>query len=171
MSFVSIQRNKTTEGVLLQDSSSSVCNVKEVFFENDTREVGCVHSDVHVKEEDLDNFISMDDDDCFLSYLDNEKTSVAHIQGKELSCIKCYFCNICGHIADNFAFHKDFCHAYQNSKVPSKIDFGDELMENESLRSSVSSLAESLRGGNDALTGELSLPLDCFCWCLVLHLS
>ena len=34
------------------------------------------------------------------------------------------------------------------------IDSGDELMENESLRSSVSSLAESLRGGNDALTGE-----------------
>jgi hypothetical protein len=43
------------------------------------------------------------------------------------------------------------------------IDSGDELLENESLRSSVSSLAESLRGGNDALTGELCrLPLDCF---------
>jgi hypothetical protein len=51
------------------------------------------------------------------------------------------------------------------------IDSGDELMENESLRSSVSSVAESLRGGNDALTGELCLPLDCFCWCLVLHSS
>lgn len=94
----SLRRNKTTEGVLLQDSSSSVFNVKEVFFENDTREVGRVHSEVHVKEEDLDNFISMDDDDCFLSYLDNEKTSVAHIQGKELSCIKCYFWYMCQHI-------------------------------------------------------------------------
>jgi hypothetical protein len=79
----SLQRKKTTEGVLLQDSSPSVFNIKEVFFENDTREVGCVHSEVHVKEDDLDNSISMDDDDCFLSYLDNEKTSsVAHIQGK-----------------------------------------------------------------------------------------
>ena len=91
----SLQRNKTTEGVLLQDSSPSVFNVKEVFFENDTREVGCVHSEVHVKEEDLDNSISMDDDDCFLSYLDNEKTSVAHIQGKVLSCIQMLFHNIC----------------------------------------------------------------------------
>ena len=64
----SLRRNKTTEGVLLQDSSSSVFNIKEVFYENDTREVGCVHSDVYVKEEELDNSISIDDDDCFLSY-------------------------------------------------------------------------------------------------------
>ena len=92
----SLQRNKRNEGVLLQPSSSpSVFNLKEVFFENDTREVGCVHSEVHVKEEDLDNSISMDDDDCFLSYLDNEKTSVAHIQGKVLSCIQMLFHNIC----------------------------------------------------------------------------
>ena len=82
----SLRRNKTTEGVLLQASSSpSAFNVKEVFYENDTREVGYVHSEVHGKEEDLDNTISMEDDDCFLSYLDNEKTSVAHIQGKVLS--------------------------------------------------------------------------------------
>ena len=53
--------------------------VNEVFPENDTREVGCVHSEVHVKEEDLDNSISMDDDDCFLSYLDNEKTSAKYL--------------------------------------------------------------------------------------------
>ena len=91
----SLRRNKTTEGVLLQDSSSSVFNIKEVFCENDTREVGCVHSDVYVKEEELDNSISIDDDDCFLSYLDNEKTSVAHIQGKVLSCIQMLFHNIC----------------------------------------------------------------------------
>ena len=94
----SLRRNEITEGVLLHDSSPSVFNVKEVFFENDTREVGCVHSEVHVKEEDLDNSISMDDDDCFLSYLDNEKTSVAHIQGKVLSCIQMLFHNICCHI-------------------------------------------------------------------------
>jgi hypothetical protein len=95
----SLQRNKRNEGVLLQPSSSpSVFNLKEVFFENDTREVGCVHSEVHVKEEDLDNSISMDDDDCFLSYLDNEKTSVAHIQGKVLSCIQMPFHNICRYI-------------------------------------------------------------------------
>ena len=93
-----LQRNKTTEGVLLQDSSSSVFNIKEVFYENDTREVGYVHSEVHGKEEDLDNTISMEDDDCFLSYLDNEKTSVAHIQGKEFSCIQMPFHNICCYI-------------------------------------------------------------------------
>jgi hypothetical protein len=50
------------------------------------------------------------------------------------------------------------------------IDSGDELMENESSRSSVSSLAESLRGGNDELTGELYLPFDCICQCLILRL-
>ena len=66
--------------------------------------------------------------------------------------------------------HKDFCLAYQNTKVPSMIDSGDELMENESSRSSVSSLAESLRGGNDELTGELHLPFDCICQCLILRL-
>jgi hypothetical protein len=94
-----LQRNKRNEGVLLQASSSpSAFNVKEVFYENDTREVGCVHSEVHVKEEYLDNSISMDDDDCFLSYLDNEKTSVAHIQGKEFSCIQMPFHNICCYI-------------------------------------------------------------------------
>ena len=43
--------------------------------------------------------------------------------------------------------------------------------ESSSLGSSVFSLAESLRGGNDELTGELYLPLDCFCWCLVLYSS
>ena len=94
----SLQRNKTTEGVLLQDSPPSAFNIREVFFENDAREVGCVHSELHVKEEDLDTSISMDDDDCFLSYLDNEKTSVAHIQGKEFSCIQMPFHNICCYI-------------------------------------------------------------------------
>ena len=84
---------------------------------------------------------------------------------------KCHFTTFVVTFSDKFALHKDFCLAYQNTKVPSMIDSGDELMENESLRSSVSSLAESLRGGNDALTGELCLSLDCFCLCLVLHSS
>ena len=94
----SLRRNEITEGVLLQDSSSSVFNVKEVFRENDTREVGYVHSEVHGKEEDLENTISMEDDDCFLSYLDNEKSSVEHIQGEVLSCVQMRFHNICCHI-------------------------------------------------------------------------
>ena len=50
------------------------------------------------------------------------------------------------------------------------IDSADELLENASSRSSVSSLAESLRGGNDELTGEMYLPFDCICQCLILHL-
>lgn len=57
---------------------------------------------------------------------------------------------------------EDFCLAYQNSKVSSMIDSADELMENESLGSNVSSLVESLRGGNDEFTGESYLPFVVF---------
>lgn len=42
------------------------------------------------------------------------------------------------------------------------IDSADELMENESLGSNVSSLVESLRGGNDEFTGESYLPFVVF---------
>ena len=45
----------------------------------------------------------------------------------------------------------------------SMIDSADELMENASLGSNASSLAQSIRGGNDEITGELYLPFVCLC--------
>ena len=106
-----LRRKKASDVFLHSSSPSAAFDVEEVFPEDDTRGLGCVYSDVHVKEEDLDN-----------SIVDNKE---------------------------------------ENSKVSSMIDSADELMENASLMSNMSSLAESLRGGNDEITGESYLTFDC----------
>ena len=90
-----IRRKKASEESLYS-SSTSALDVEEVFPETDTKGIGCVYSDVDVKEEDLvDNSIMDNKEDCVLSYLDeDDESSVAHIQGKVLSCIQMLFQDI-----------------------------------------------------------------------------